>query len=142
MTRASWSLLLCLWLGGRSDAAEATSSANRDDTRAWNAAAAAVYLDGRATWWVNWTKSQRDHETSCISCHTALPYLLSRSVLKNNLPEETSPHAAGPDAQQCPEARHSLEGRAAVLSGCEVRTWKIQGVEVNRVGSERADSGK
>src|SRR5262249_3057251 len=44
----------------------------------WKPAAATAYLDARAEWWVKWPKAQRDHETTCISCHTALPYLLSR----------------------------------------------------------------
>jgi hypothetical protein len=44
----------------------------------WDAAAAAHYLDTRIDWWRHWPKAQRDHDTSCISCHTALPLVLAR----------------------------------------------------------------
>src|SRR5438309_1994089 len=42
----------------------------------WSPEAAARYLDSRAAWWQSWPKSQRDHETVCVSCHTMLPYAL------------------------------------------------------------------
>jgi hypothetical protein len=38
---------------------------------AWNAKAAAAYLDQRMAWWVDWSNAQRDHQTFCISCHTS-----------------------------------------------------------------------
>lgn len=91
--KASWSFLLFLALAARIDAADAGSPTTGDAAGSWKPAAAAAYLDGRANWWVNWTKSQRDHGTSCISCHTALPYVLSRSILKGELREGTSPQA-------------------------------------------------
>ncbi len=53
----------------------------------WNARAAADYLDGRMAWWLTWRGSQRDHDTACVSCHTALPYALSRSALRAPLGE-------------------------------------------------------
>lgn len=55
----------------------------------WSPKAAAAYLDGRSTWWMAWPKSARDHETFCISCHTAAPYALSRSALRKDLGEES-----------------------------------------------------
>lgn len=54
----------------------------------WNAHAAASYLDGRMTWWLSWRNAARDHETSCISCHTAVPYLLARPTLRATLAEQ------------------------------------------------------
>ncbi len=48
----------------------------------WNQAAAARYLDARATWWESWPVAQRDHGTVCISCHTAVPYALARPALR------------------------------------------------------------
>jgi squalene-hopene/tetraprenyl-beta-curcumene cyclase len=42
---------------------------------------AAAYLDGRLEWWEHWQNSQRDHDTACVSCHTALNYGLSRPAL-------------------------------------------------------------
>ena len=51
----------------------------------WNARAAAAYLDGRMEWWLSWPSAQRDHGTSCVSCHTALPYALARPALRGAL---------------------------------------------------------
>jgi squalene-hopene/tetraprenyl-beta-curcumene cyclase len=53
----------------------------------WNRFTAAKYLDARETWWLGWTKSQRDHATACISCHTAVPYALARPSLRQSLGE-------------------------------------------------------
>ena len=44
--------------------------------------AAGRYLDGREAWWMQWVGSSRDHGTFCVSCHTALPYALSRPALR------------------------------------------------------------
>ena len=54
---------------------------------AWSQSAAAHYLDARQTWWQGWSVSQRDHGTVCVSCHTVLPYALSRSSLRGSLGE-------------------------------------------------------
>jgi len=51
----------------------------------WDAAAAARYLDGRLAWWRQWPKSQRDHGTVCVSCHTSLPHVLARPALRSQL---------------------------------------------------------
>ncbi len=53
----------------------------------WDQKAAAAYLDQRAGWWMEWPKSARDHETFCVSCHTAVPYALSRPALRKPLAE-------------------------------------------------------
>ena len=53
----------------------------------WNPKAAAAYLDYRENWWMNWPRSARDHQTFCISCHTALPYALARPALGPSLGE-------------------------------------------------------
>src|SRR5271169_2864808 len=55
----------------------------------WNPKAAATYLDQREDWWMGWQGSARDHGTSCISCNTALPYVLSRAALDRILANET-----------------------------------------------------
>jgi squalene-hopene/tetraprenyl-beta-curcumene cyclase len=55
----------------------------------WDQKAAAAYLDQRAGWWMEWPKAARDHETFCVSCHTAVPYALSRPALRKALAEET-----------------------------------------------------
>lgn len=58
-------------------------------TTNWNQAAAAHYLDSREIWWQSWNAAKRDHTTVCVSCHTVLPYALSRSSLRNSLGEDT-----------------------------------------------------
>ena len=59
--------------------------------REWNAETAARYLDERAAVWKAHPKTQRSHETACISCHTGLPYLLARPGLRRLLGEAASP---------------------------------------------------
>jgi squalene-hopene/tetraprenyl-beta-curcumene cyclase len=54
----------------------------------WNPEAAAAYLDRRQSWWQQWPRAQRDHETFCVSCHTSVPYALSRSALRSALAEQ------------------------------------------------------
>ena len=51
----------------------------------WSPKAAAAYLDQRADWWMGWQGAARDHGTFCVSCHTALPYALSRPALREPL---------------------------------------------------------
>jgi squalene-hopene/tetraprenyl-beta-curcumene cyclase len=55
----------------------------------WSPKAAAGYLDGRISWWMDWPKSARDHETFCISCHTAATYALGRPALRGPLAEQS-----------------------------------------------------
>jgi squalene-hopene/tetraprenyl-beta-curcumene cyclase len=54
----------------------------------WDPRAAATYLDTRMDWWLHWPSAARDHETSCVSCHTALPYALARPALHAVLEEK------------------------------------------------------
>jgi squalene-hopene/tetraprenyl-beta-curcumene cyclase len=54
----------------------------------WDQKAAAAYLDQRANWWMEWPRAARDHDTFCVSCHTAVPYALSRPALRTTLAEE------------------------------------------------------
>src|SRR5579863_4747148 len=56
----------------------------------WNQKAAAGYLDGREVWWMNWPRAARDHQTFCVSCHTILPYALSRPTLHSALAETSA----------------------------------------------------
>lgn len=58
-----------------------------NDPVGWDAAAAARYLDGRATWWTTWPNAVRDRGTYCMSCHTTLPYALARPALRGLLNE-------------------------------------------------------
>jgi squalene-hopene/tetraprenyl-beta-curcumene cyclase len=61
-----------------------------DVSSAWSPTQAAAYLDGRAEWWSTWPNAARDHETFCVSCHTAAPYAIGRSALRPLL-KETGP---------------------------------------------------
>lgn len=74
-----------------------SASLSQPDTRAtnsWDQKAAAAYLDQRASWWMAWPRAARDHETFCVSCHTAVPYVMSRPALRGALGEE------GPSANE------------------------------------------
>ena len=81
-------LTACLAMGALAVSRHTKSSA----ASSWDQKAAAAYLDHRASWWMGWPKSARDHETFCVSCHTAVPYALSRSALRKPL-AETAPSA-------------------------------------------------
>jgi len=73
--------------------APVTASAQQATTspETWDPRAAAAYLDARQTWWLGWPTSARDHETSCVSCHTALPYALARPALRATLKQTETP---------------------------------------------------
>ena len=53
----------------------------------WDRAVAADYLDGRQAWWQTWPEAERDHETSCVSCHGTVAYVLARPMLRPALGE-------------------------------------------------------
>lgn len=55
----------------------------------WDPRTAAAYLDQRQSWWMDWPRAARDHDTFCVSCHTAVPYALSRPALRRALAEKT-----------------------------------------------------
>jgi squalene-hopene/tetraprenyl-beta-curcumene cyclase len=81
-------LTACLVVGALAVSRRTESNA----AGSWDQKAAAAYLDQRASWWMDWPKAARDHETFCVSCHTAVPYALSRSALRKPL-AETAPSA-------------------------------------------------
>ena len=82
----AWSLAVAL--------AAAGVAAEPPDTPAWNARAAATYLDGEMEWWSTWPNAARDHGTFCVSCHTVAPYVLARPALAAALKEtELTPPA-------------------------------------------------
>jgi squalene-hopene/tetraprenyl-beta-curcumene cyclase len=60
------------------------------EVASWNERAAAAYLDGRLTWWMGWSVAARDHDTFCVSCHTAVPYAMARPALRSALGERSS----------------------------------------------------
>lgn len=78
---AGWAVALLL---------SAHPAAEPNDTPAWNAKAAASYLDHEIEWWSTWPNAQRDRGTFCVSCHTIAPYALARPALAAAL-KETAP---------------------------------------------------
>ncbi len=57
------------------------------DSPTWRVRAAAAYLDTRQDEWQRWPSAARDHDTACVSCHSALPYALARPALRATLNE-------------------------------------------------------
>jgi squalene-hopene/tetraprenyl-beta-curcumene cyclase len=90
-------------------AATLAVAARPADPTAWNPRAAASYLDGRMDWWLQWSGAQRDHDTACVSCHTAMPYMIARPVLRGALAEQ------GPSAPERRMLDHVVK---------RVRIWK------------------
>lgn len=91
---ASW-LMRTAHAGSRAPNA-AAASLDQPETKvsiSWDQRAAAAYLDRRQEWWMAWPTAQRDHDTFCVSCHTAVPYALSRAALRVGLAEQ-SPSAS------------------------------------------------
>lgn len=84
-------------------------AADRTAAPAWNAVAAAHYLDSREVWWQGWDRAQKDHGTLCVSCHTQASYGLARPALRARLGE-------GALSQQEETMLASIEKR--------VRGWK------------------
>ena len=58
-----------------------TMQAQSGDAAAWDARAAAAYLDQRVEWWSGWETAARERGTFCVSCHTTGPYGLARPML-------------------------------------------------------------
>jgi squalene-hopene/tetraprenyl-beta-curcumene cyclase len=100
---------LCVLAAGFAALAAASAIARSEEPADWNRAAAGAYLDQRQSWWMTWPTAARDQQTSCISCHTALPYALARPVLRAALAE------SAPSATE----RKMLDGISK-----RVRLWK------------------
>jgi squalene-hopene/tetraprenyl-beta-curcumene cyclase len=87
MTRAA-GLAITTCLGACLLAADARNTSQ--PLNSWDQRAAAAYLDTREAWWMNWPRAARDHETFCVSCHTAVPYAMSRPTLRSALREQSA----------------------------------------------------
>ena len=81
-------LAACSRPGGPHAAAALGLTPQANVARSWSPKAAATYLDQRADWWMGWQGAARDHGTFCVSCHTALPYALSRPALRGPLGDD------------------------------------------------------
>lgn len=87
----------------------ATALYGQQAPASWNEKSAAAYLDQRIAWWMDWPSAARDHETFCVSCHTAVPYAVARPSLRSG------------SAAQTPSA---LERRLLDNVTKRVRMWK------------------
>jgi squalene-hopene/tetraprenyl-beta-curcumene cyclase len=56
----------------------------------WNAGLAAQYMDSRQKEWVAWPMAMHSG-VACVSCHTGLPYLLTRPALRQALGDNAGP---------------------------------------------------
>ena len=56
----------------------------------WNPRLAEQYMDSRQKEWDAWPKALHSG-VACVSCHTGLPYLVSRPALRQALNEKTGP---------------------------------------------------
>lgn len=74
--------------GNRNSVAAGSGHPDVRPSYTWDPRAAAAYLDQRAGWWMGWPRAARDHGTFCVSCHTAVPYAMSRPLLRSPLQEQ------------------------------------------------------
>lgn len=72
------SLIVCL----ASAALSAGAGKSAAPSYSWDAKTAAAYLDNRENKWMAFPGAARDHKTFCVSCHTVLPFALSRPALR------------------------------------------------------------
>jgi squalene-hopene/tetraprenyl-beta-curcumene cyclase len=73
-------LLAVVWV-----VAPACAEVRADDAAQWNRAKAGEYLDGRSKTWFEFTSADRGEgatKTTCVSCHTMVPYALARPALR------------------------------------------------------------
>jgi hypothetical protein len=80
-------LVVILFAGRPSQPVLAADKSGDAATAGWDRHAAERYLDSREVWWQTWDRTQKDHGTYCISCHTQAPYGLARPSLRQQLGE-------------------------------------------------------
>src|ERR1700734_2162992 len=56
----------------------------------WNPRLAEQYMDSRQKEWVAWPMAMHSG-VACVSCHTGLPYLLSRPALRKAMGDQAGP---------------------------------------------------
>jgi squalene-hopene/tetraprenyl-beta-curcumene cyclase len=93
---AGWRTISAAAANGSEGVVARSDKPETNIVKSWDPKTAAAYLDQRQAWWMQWPRAQRDHETFCVSCHTAVPYALSRSALRTVLAEQ----AASPNEQR------------------------------------------
>lgn len=97
----------------------------------WDPAASARYLDARMDAWWSQAKTLRtgEGETKCVSCHTAVPYALTRPKLRAVLGEHT---ATAHETRMLDHVRRRVASTAAdqpYYDHTEAKTIESRGVE-------------
>ena len=80
----------------------------------WSPKAASAYLDQRAGWWLDWSSAARGQETTCLSCHTTMPFAMARGALRKWL-GESSPGDL--ESRLLDNVRKRVEGWQQIVSG-------------------------
>src|SRR5450759_2163546 len=79
---------MCIVAAGLASRLLAADAPSIAESEPWSGKAAAAYLDGRLAWWMGWSRAAADHQTFCVSCHTAVPYAMGRPALRGALAEQ------------------------------------------------------
>ena len=90
--------------------------ARADEPTGWNRAAAIRHLDDRAQAWLDFTGAYRGEgatRTTCLSCHSFVPYLLTRAA---TLDVPAAPRAKSLD---------QIKARVAHWSDLDTPAWKL-----------------
>jgi hypothetical protein len=104
----------------------------------WSPKAAAAYLDQRADWWMGWPGAARDHGTFCVSCHTTLPYALSRAALRESLADHVIDDILG---EQRSDGGWSLSSLARPQRASSLRSYVGSWIRNDRTMVEKKSDG-
>src|SRR5439155_24978929 len=131
LTRLSTSILITMMVGGAT-VPKAMAQVISDGQAGWDREAAAQYLDDRIDLWFERATQLKTGQgkTSCVSCHTVVPYLLARPALRKAmqraqptqqevklLKEIAQRVETYPDHESLSDAKHGGErGTEAVLN--------------------------
>ena len=131
LTRLSTSILITMMVGGAT-VPKAMAQVISDGQSGWDREAAAQYLDDRIDLWFERATQLKTGQgkTSCVSCHTVVPYLLARPALRKAmqraqptqqevklLKEIAQRVETYPDHESLSDAKHGGErGTEAVLN--------------------------
>lgn len=92
------------------------SASRADEPTGWDRASAARHLDDRARAWLDFAGAHRGQgatRTTCLSCHSFVPYLLARPSLRD-IPAE--PRA---------KSLEQIRGRVAHWNELDAPAWKL-----------------
>lgn len=110
----------------------ALSAAPETNPVEWKPDAAAKYLDDRmVAWFANGKKLKTgDGETTCVSCHTALPYVLARPALRRLMRVEAP----------TPHETHILDDVSRRVASDDAHQWLYDHTEAKKIESRGTES--